>query len=118
MISLTPWPSQFWRYLAPLTPLTSLSLVLSLTAAARWLARRGEWGRTAGAFVATGPLAAMLLVQVVIAAGFLRLLPISYYSADGTERSGRLLTYEPVWHSLDPPLEYPRRHAGSGAAIA
>ena len=118
MISLTPWPSQFWRYLAPLTPLTYLFLVLSLNAAARWLARRGEWGRTAGAFVATAPLATMLLVQVVIAAGFLRLLPISYYTADGTERPGRLLTYEPVWHALDPALEYLRRHAGSGEVIA
>jgi len=118
MISLTPWPSQFWRYLAPMTPLSYLFLLLSLDAAARWLARRGEWGRTAGAFVATAPFATMLLVQVVIAAGLLRLLPISYYTADGTERPGRLLTYEPVWHALDPALEYLRRHAGSGDVIA
>jgi hypothetical protein len=118
MISLTPWPSQFWRYLAPLTPLSYLFLLLSLNAAARWLARRGKWGSTAGAFVATAPLSAMLLVQVVIAAGFLRLLPISYYAADGTERPGRLLTYEPVWHALDPALEYLRLHAGSGDVIA
>jgi hypothetical protein len=118
MISLTPWPSQFWRYLAPLTPLSYLFLLLCLDAAARRVARRGEWGKTAGACVATAPLAAMLLVQVVIAAGFLRLLPISYYAADGTERTGRLLTYEPVWHALDPALEYLRRHAASGDVIA
>jgi hypothetical protein len=68
--------------------------------------------------VATVPLAAMLLVQVVIAAGFLRLLPISYYAADGTEEPGRLLTYEPEWHALDPALEYVRRHAGAGDVIA
>ncbi|MFL5516917.1 MAG: hypothetical protein ACJ8DJ_12215, partial [Gemmatimonadales bacterium] len=118
MISLTPWPGQFWRYLAPLTPLTYLFLLLSVNAAAGWLARRGRWGRTAGALVATGPLALMLLVQVVIAAGFLRLLPISYFTPDGTERPGRMLTYEPVWHALDPALEYVRRHAGSGDVIA
>jgi hypothetical protein len=118
MISLTPWPGQFWRYLAPMTPLAYLFLLLSFKAAARWLARRGKWGSIAGSFVATGPLAAMLLVQVVIAAGFLRLLPISYYAADGTERPGRLLTYEPVWHALDPALEYLRRHAAPGDVIA
>lgn len=118
MIALTPWPSQFWRYLAPATPLSLTFLVLALGGAARWLARRGDWGRTVGAFVATAPLAAMLLVQVVIAAGFLRLLPISYYAADGTERQGRLLTYEPVWHALDPALEFLRRHAAPDAVIA
>jgi hypothetical protein len=93
-------------------------LILALEAGARRLARAGQWGRTMGALIATGPLAAMLLVQVVIAAGFLRLLPISYYAADGTERPGRLLTYEPVWHALDPALEYLRHKAGSNDIIA
>jgi hypothetical protein len=119
MISLTPWQSQFWRYLAPLTPLTFLFVIVALEAAARGLARRGTWWRTAGAAVATGPVAVLLLVQVVIAAGFLGgLLPVSYYAADGTERPSRLLTYEPVWHALDPALEYVRRHAGPGDIIA
>ena len=118
MISLTPWSSQFWRYLAPLTPLSLMFLIVAVDAAARRLARLGKTGRTAGALVATAPLAAMLLVQVVIAAGFLRLLPISYYAADGTEQPGRLLTYEPVWHALDPALEYIRRRAESGKIIA
>ena len=110
MIVLTPWPDQFWRYLAPLTPLSWLFLLLALDAAARWLGRRGA--TTAGAMVATAPVAGLLLVQVVIAAGFLHgLQPVSYYAADGSERPGRLLTYEPVWHALDPAFEYVRRHA-------
>ncbi len=119
MISLTPWQSQFWRYLGPLTPLSFLFVIVALNAAARGLARRGAWWRTAGAAVATVPLAVLLLVQVVVAAGFLGgLLPISYYTADGTERRSRLLTYEPVWHALDPALEYVRRHAGPADVIA
>lgn len=118
MISITPWPSQFWRYLAPLTPLSLMFLILALKAAARQLARYDEWGKTTGAFVANGPLAAMLLVQVVIAAGLLRLLPISYYAPDGTERQGRLLTYEPVWHALDPAFEFLRHRARPGEVIA
>ncbi len=119
MVSLTPWPSQFWRYLAPLTPLSFLFLLVALDAGARWLAGRGGAWRTAGAFVATAPLAVLLLVQTVVAGGFLRgLLPISYYAADGTERPGRLLTYEPVWHALDPAFEYVRRHAAPNDVVA
>lgn len=119
LIALTPWPSQFWRYLAPLTPLSFLFLLLALDAGARRLARRGGQWKTAGAFLATAPLAALLLVQAVVAAGFLRgLLPVSYYAADGTEQHGRLLTYEPVWHALDPAFEYVRRHAGPDDVVA
>ncbi len=119
LISLTPWPSQFWRYLAPLTPLSYLFLLVALEGVARGLARRGGPWRTAGAFVATMPLAALLLAQTVIAAGFLRgRPPISYYIADGTERTARLLTYEPAWHALDPAFEYIRRHAGPSDVVA
>jgi hypothetical protein len=118
MISLTPWPSQFWRYLAPLTPLSMMLLILALSSAAKWISHRGEWGKTAAAALGTVPLTSMLLLQAVIAAGFLQLLPISYYAPDGTERPGRQLTYEPVWHALDPALEFLRRKAGTGDIIA
>lgn len=119
MISLTPWQSQFWRYLAPLTPLSFTFVILALGAAARALARQPRWGMIAGACVSTAPLAVLLLVQAGAAAGYLRgLLPISYYAADGTERQGRLLTYEPTWHALDPALEYVRRHAGATDVVA
>jgi hypothetical protein len=43
---------------------------------------------------------------------------VSYYREDGTERAARLLTYEPVWHALDPAFEYLRRHAEPDAVIA
>jgi hypothetical protein len=118
IILLTPWASQFWRYLAPLTPLSLMFLILLLDAAGRRLARGAGVWRRARTLVVAGPLLAMILVQAVIAAGFLHLLPISYYTADGTERPGRLLTYEPVWHALDPALEYLRRNSDSGAVIA
>jgi hypothetical protein len=119
MICLTPWPDQFWRYLAPLTPLSYLCLIVALGAAGRALARLGEGGRWAGALVTTGPIAGMLILQLGIAAMFLRgLQPVSYYREDGTELATRLLTYEPVWHALDPAFEYVRRHAGPDAVIA
>ncbi len=118
IILLTPWASQFWRYLAPLTPLSLMFLVLLLDAAGQRLARRGgAWTRASG-FLLAGTVVPMMLAQAVVAAGFLRLLPISYYTADGTERPGRLLTYEPVWHALDPALEFLRRNSDSNAVIA
>ena len=119
LICLTPWPDQFWRYLAPLTPLLYLCLMVALGAAGGALARFGASGRWTGALLETWPIAGILLVQVFIAAFFLRgLMPVSYYRADGTEQPGRLLTYEPVWHALDPAFEYLRRHAEPDAVIA
>jgi hypothetical protein len=119
MITLTPWPSQFWRYLAPFAPLSFLFAIVAIEATAGRLARQPGWGRAAGAVVATVPLTMLLLVQAGAAAGYLRgLLPISYYAADGTERKDRLLTYEPAWHALDPALEYVRRHAAATDVIA
>ena len=93
MVALT-WQSQFWRYLAPLAPLTLIFLVLALLAIRRWLPSRSVmWGRTAGALVVTVPLAGILLVQVSIAISLLRNLPpVSYYDAAGREQSLRLLT--------------------------
>jgi hypothetical protein len=120
MIVLTPWQSQFWRYLAPLTPLTLIFLVHALQRLGRWLAQREvAVGSLAGSFVITVPLAGMLLAQVVIASGFLRtLLPVSYYDAAGREHALRLLTYEPVWHDLDPALEWVRRNARPDDIVA
>jgi hypothetical protein len=120
MIVLTPWQSQFWRYLAPITPLTLIFLIHALQRLGRWLSRReSALGSLAGSFVITVPLAGMLLAQVVIASGFLRtLLPVSYYDATGRKQALRLLTYEPVWHDLDPALEWVRRNAGPHAIVA
>jgi hypothetical protein len=120
MIVLTPWPSQFWRYLAPLVPLTMLFVVVALGRTDEWLRRQGGAAmRTAGSAVGTIPLAVMLLVQVFIASSFLRtLLPVTWYDRAGREHAYRLLTYEPVWHALDPALEWVRRHAPADAVLA
>jgi hypothetical protein len=117
MICLTPWPDQFWRYLAPLTPLSYLGLVVALRAGTRaTLGKR--WPSRAGALAATG-LALLLLVQGIVAAGFLRgLQPVSYYHPDGTERQVRQLTYERVWHALDPAFEFIRRHSAPTDVVA
>jgi hypothetical protein len=121
MIALTPWPSQFWRYLAPLAPLTLVFLVCALTwLGARLADRSTSRGRIVGSVVTTVPLAVMLLEQVFIASSFLRagMFPVSHYDAQGNERSFRLLAYEPQWHALDPALEWVRQHAGPRDVVA
>ena len=67
LVALTPFQSNFWRYLAPVTPLTLIFIVTALLMIVRWFARRWALGRTAGLFLTTAPLAGMWLVQVVIA---------------------------------------------------
>jgi hypothetical protein len=120
LIALTPWPGQFWRYLAPLTPLTLLFAVHTLLSAASWLVHRwGEGVRRPAFLLVTAPLIGMLLLQAVVTSGFLRnLLPVSYYDADGRESKLRLLTYEPMWHALDPAFEWVRRHSAPGDVVA
>lgn len=120
LISLTPWPGQFWRYLAPLAPISLLFLVHALRVAGSWLAGDGRsWTRTAGAFVVTAPLASMLLVGFAVASGFLRhVQPVSYYDAHGNESTYPMLTYDPEWQALNPAMEWLRRHADRGTVIA
>ena len=119
MVALTPFQSNFWRYLAPVTPLTLIFIVSALLMIFGWFARRCALGRTAGLFLTTAPLAGMWLVQVIIAKDLLRnLRPVSYYDTAGRERLLRLLTYEPHWHSLDHAFEWVRRNAEPKAVVA
>jgi hypothetical protein len=119
VVVLTPWQSQFWRYLAPLAPITLIFLAVALIAISGWLGQARFGQSRAVILLPVGFLSAMLLVQIVIAEPFLRnLLPVSYYDASGNERVGRLLTYEPHWHALDRAFEWVRQNAPPNAVIA
>lgn len=121
LIVLTPWPEQFWRYLAPLAPLTLTFLLYALLAGSNRLARWGKGQRTqpVAVLLAGLPFAGMLLIQVAVAVHFLRTLrPVSYYDASGRARTLRLLDYKVRWHSLDTGFEWVRLHAPSSAIIA
>jgi hypothetical protein len=119
LIALTPFQSNFWRYLAPVAPLTLIFVVTALLRVGHWFARQRASGRTAVFFATTTLLLGMWFVQVVIATYFLRnLLPVSYYDMAGRERLLRLLTYEPHWHSLDHAFEWVRRNTDANAVLA
>ena len=117
---ITPWQNEFWRYLAPMTPLTLGFLFLALIAIRRRLARwHPKWGRSIGLLVTTVPPAAMLFVQFLIATYlFESMAPVSYYDTAGRERVFKLIDYGGEWHSLDPAFEWIRRNAAATAVIA
>jgi hypothetical protein len=119
-VVLTPWQNQFWRYLAPVVPLTLVFLFLAVAAIRYWLERRYvEWGRTLGTLATTTPAAAILLVQSAIVAHVFRSMgPVSYYDASGRERVYKLIDYPSEWHALDPAFEWIRRNAATTAVIA
>lgn len=119
LIVLTPWREQFWRYFAPVTPLTLIFIMLALLAARRWLtAGSAKWAQTAGGLAIALPVAGMLSVQLAVAVYFLRTMsPVSYYDRAGREQTFHLLTYESAWHSLDPAFEWVRRHATANAVV-
>jgi hypothetical protein len=120
LITVTPWQNQFWRYFAPVTPLTLIFLTLVLVAFGQWLASgNSKWVRTSGAVLIALPFIGMLLVQLAVAVYFLRTMPlVSYYDAFGQEQRQHLLTYEQPWHSLDLTFEWVRRHARADTVLA
>jgi hypothetical protein len=121
LIVLTPWREQFWRYFAPLTPLTLIFLMLALLWSRRWLSHlSSRWGGIVGAVVTGSAIVGMLLVQIVVAIFFLRtkLQPVSHYDPAGRERTFPLLTYESVWHSTDSAFEWIRRNATADSVVA
>jgi hypothetical protein len=120
VITLTPWQNQFWRYFAPVTPLTLTFLMFAGFRMRYWLGRRSaKWGRTLAAIITAPAVVAILLLQIIVATYFLHnMRPISYYDYDGRERTLHLLTYESPWHAIDPAFEWIRRHAAVNAVVA
>jgi hypothetical protein len=118
MVVATPWAYEFWRYLAPVTPLTLLFFFVALIAIRNQL-KRVRWGKIAGALVITVPSAAILLVQIVVATHIMQTLrPVSYYDATGRERVFKLIAYGSEWHALDPAFEWIKRNTPRDAVIA
>jgi hypothetical protein len=119
-VVLTPWQNQFWRYLAPVAPLTLVFLLFALLAIRDWFERRRvNWRGIAGRLVMLVPIAGMLLVQIAVAVRVLRsMAPVSYYDAAGRERVFKLIDYPSEWHALDPAFEWIRRNAVPNTVIA
>lgn len=118
MIVITPFQNQFWRYLAPVTPLALIFLFTTLIAVRNWL-RRHKSGRTAGVLVVAVPAVGILFAQIIVATHvFQTMRPVRYYDAAGRERRFKLIEYGSEWQALDPAFEWIRRNAMPTAVIA
>lgn len=120
MIVVTPFQSQFRRYLAPLAPLTLLFMLLALLASRKWFnCSPSMWSRAAGGLAMTVPLGGILLVQIVIAANRIpSMQPVRYYDRDGQEHVYRLIGWGVAWQALEPAFEWIRRNAEPDAVVA
>lgn len=120
IVVLTPWQDQFWRYLAPMAPLTMTFFFLALFAVRGWLQSYGfKWATPAGAFVIAIAVAPILLAQGAAASHlFTSMGPVSYYGSAGRERVYRLLDYGSEWHALDPCFEWIRQNAVPNDVLA
>jgi hypothetical protein len=120
VIVITPWQNQFWRYLAPMAPITLVFVFLSLATFRHWLEHRHfKWERNVGVLTTTVAVVAMLLIQIAGAAHLFRSrTPVSYYDEAGRERVFKLYDYGSEWHPLDSALEWIRRNTGETAVIA
>lgn len=120
IVVLTPWQDQFWRYLAPMAPVTMIFFFLALFAFRRRLRSHGlRWATPAGPFVMAVPVAAILLAQGAAASHFFASMgPASYYDSAGREEVFKLLDYGSEWHALDPCFEWIRQNAVPNGVIA
>jgi hypothetical protein len=121
LVGLTPWPGQFERYLAPLTPILALALLLALLALRkRFLSSPMRWARRA---------ASMLLV--VVLAGVLgqesfalykvytkQHREVTYLDAGGVQHEQRLFFYTQAWRTHDAALDWLRGIVKPGDIIA
>jgi hypothetical protein len=119
IVVLTPWQSQFWRYLSPIAPLIIIFLVVALRTGSDAVGNRFTKRAAVSNVLIAVLLSAMLVVQAGIALVFLRnLLPVSYYDSQEREHTFLALTYEPHWHALDRAFEWIRRNGKNNAIVA
>ena len=120
MIAVTPWPGQFVRYLVPLTPFLTLSLVTVLVWARLHAdrTRRAGWGALHVTLVA-----AVGLIVVQQALTLVRSMvkhPVRAVASDraGQRREYRLFFYDRSWRQYDEGLDWLARQARPGEIIA
>jgi hypothetical protein len=113
LICLTPWPGQFSRYLAPLTPYLGLSLSLGLLHSRRVLRGGARGGLIVGAAVG-----GLLVTQSVIAYAVYRHEHQRVRWGDqSAETSYRLFFRDETWSSFDACLDWLKAHAATDDVV-
>jgi hypothetical protein len=112
LICLTPWPGQFARYLLPLSPFLSISLLLALSAL-KGLGRPASW---AAAAILLGILAGQTLSLWLVFHRFHH--RVGYIGLHGEEVHYRLFFYGRSWPAIDEAIDWVRERARPGDVIA
>lgn len=121
LITLTPWPGQFDRYLAPLTPVLALALFIALLSARERLraAKSARW-RTTGKVLVPAVAAGVLFLQLVpLYKVFTRhLQTVVYRDRSGGAREQKLFFFPPAWQDQRAAVEWLGSVAPPGAIVA
>lgn len=120
LICLTPWPAQFGRYLAPLTPLLALALFVALIAARERLSviASSPW-RFAGFALIPVVLVGVFLVQLVLVYKLYQERTTAFYEDErGRRREYQLFFYRRPWQLHDEALDWLKGVAKPAEIIA
>jgi hypothetical protein len=121
VIGTTPWPQQFTRYLAPLTPLLVLSLFTGLSALRDGSRKPSPLPpKGVGSALALSVISAILALQLIV---FLQVYTrqhrtVAYDAPGGGEIRYRLFFYEDSYRALDGGLDWLKRRAKPGDVVA
>jgi hypothetical protein len=121
LMGLTPWPGQFERYLAPLTPILALALLVALLGFREWLGTASRWrARRLGTVILVMVLTGMLGQEgIAIYKVYTRHHRVVKYSdAQGVQHEQRLFFYTPAWRTHDAALDWLRGVARPEDVIA
>jgi hypothetical protein len=118
LMGLTPWPGQFERYLAPLTPILALSLMVTLLALREWMGthRLSPLGNAILAVMLVGMLGQESIAIYKVYTKHHRL--VEYRDAEGGRHEQRLFFYTPAWRTHDAALDWLRSVARPQDVVA
>jgi hypothetical protein len=119
LVSITPWPGQFSRYLVPMTPVVTLAFVVTLAETSRRAGRGGRvwWGASRLLSAAVG----LIVLQQVyaIAKSFRRHHErVVYVDAAGRREEYRLFFYDRTWQLHDEGLNWLATRLRPGEIVA
>ncbi len=120
LVCLTPWPAQYGRYLAPLTPLFALAMFVALAALRQRLARAAsQRRRRLGAVVIGATLLGVFGQEtfVLYKVYTKQHRPAVYPDRDGGCHAYRLFFYPHSWRLHDGALDWLARQAKAGEII-
>ena len=112
LVGLTPWPGQFERYLAPLTPLLAVALLLTLLVLRTRLSRTSRpWTRRLGTLTLMTVLLGVLTQEsfAIYKVYTKQHRTVEYLDAGGKRHEQRLFFYTPAWRTHDAALDWLRQ---------